>query len=167
MPPTRQQGEVTHRVIQLKGEVHGSVYTELWCVSLESGSPPSTPTNSGTAPPSGSHCVPEFREAPQAGKAPGLAIPFPFLLVTVALWLLALGLLIVGVFFSAVHLPRRPHPLVPRLHNSSHIEELPQGSLVRYVSTKFKAPATDQQKIDFYSHPSDQTTSPQQEDAGS
>ena len=109
------------------------------------------------------------------------------LAIALALWLVALGLLILGVFSSDTSLPPSPRPTVPRLLNSSHMEEvilnleyfftrsgkiiflkysliytfsldcsmllflqMLDGNLVSYVSTKFKAPATDEQRSIFY-----------------
>ena len=98
--------------------------------------------------------------------------------IALALWLAALGMLILGVFSSDTNLPPSPRPNVPRLLNSSHMEEvinilnifslrkiqnfspdcsmlfmfiqMVDGNLVSYVSTKFKAPATDDQRSIFY-----------------
>ena len=44
--------------------------------------------------------------------------------IAVALWLVALGLLILGVFSSDTSVPPSPRPAVPRLLNSSHMEEV-------------------------------------------
>ena len=46
------------------------------------------------------------------------------LAIALALWLVALGLLILGVFSSDTSVPPSPRPAVPRLLNSSHMEEV-------------------------------------------
>ena len=46
------------------------------------------------------------------------------LAIALALWLVALGMLILGVFSSDTSLPSSPRPTVPRLLNSSHMEEV-------------------------------------------
>ena len=77
------------------------------------GKQPLSPLHSLTSFPLPDHHVPR----------PSLML-VTILAIALALWLAALGMLILGVFSSDTNLPHSPRPNVPRLLNSSHMEEV-------------------------------------------
>ena len=128
-------------------------FPRLWCVSLQPPSKGSTNTKGADHHQSTDHTPYLFPPDSPPMEAPFLINgigkphsplhlpPFPLphsrpslMLVTVlgialALWLVALGMLILGVFSSDTSFPPSPRPIVPRLLNSSHMEEVNKNSL--------------------------------------
>ena len=112
-----------------KGGIHLHQSTDCPPYSFPPDSPPSCPTTEAAFLSNGIGKKP-LSPLRIASFPPHHVVVRPSLMlvtvlaIAIVLWLVALGMLILGVFSSDTSLPPSPRPTVPRLLNSSHMEEV-------------------------------------------